>query len=360
MKLLSIVLGRSITWRIHPNDPILFKLDCLPGWSLVNPLLNEGVLRAASDHSTEMKTKATFVVGELAYLNSTGFYLALENDIHYDWSAENAFDLWDKRLYMLLKYLRYASKQVTLSSNIMSFGPIDINEVPLLEFPDKGKECATQAWHIKTAIGKDDIELVSGKSLVEPPPAYDGMLLDAIQALMNEDYRTAILFSAIAMENLARMKLLASFEVSFDENVLDRALKIELLPATDLQNNITRKSRLANLLIERSRFAELLDPISLILSGRSLLAENKDLYDEACKIYKDRNGIVHKGLTPDNGLTRFAGIYEAIEAVNCAIQLVEWFGERGGYVNPYDKSIGHIKCHSAIPKTFSSDPIDIS
>ena len=52
---------------------------------------------------------------------------------------------------------------------------------------------------------------------------------------------------------------------------------------------------------------------------------------------------------PGGEVTPYSGFKQAREAIQCAIQLVEWFGELGGYSNPLDPVDGMVVCHAANP-----------
>jgi hypothetical protein len=308
MKLLHVILERPIIWSIHPNDSDLFELNCLPGWKLVNPLLNNKISDDCSNPISESGSKVTFIVDENILLYSTHFYLAMKDNAHFEWTIESSLG-WEKKLFMLVKHFRYTSKQFSISPKNTSFGPVDIKELPVLDYPNKVEEVFVQAWHIHNAIDKNGIEFVSKQSLTEPPPQFDSMLLDAIEALTHEDYQTTVLFSAIAMENLIRIK---------SESIKDH-----------------------------NSFATLLEKASLTIMGKSLSVDNKKLYDAACEIYKKRNQIVHRGSIPNKEHTRLSGIRDAITAVKVATQLVEWFGEVGGYRFPFDDANGPVLCYNA-------------
>jgi len=246
-----------------------------------------------------------------------GFILALSDTSRdHDWS--NLSFIWNDRLTRLIGYLRYASKQFTLMPNIHSFGPRVVNELldPLI--PSIGDECSTQAWHVETALIKTDIEVVSQSDLDEPPPAYDTLLLDAMEAAMRKDYRASVLFSAMSIENLARLKLEMASKKS-----------PSLVTSNDLRN---------------AKLNKLLNELSRDILGKSLCEEKKSLYDKALDIYKKRNAIMHAGALHDK--TDYSIIWLASDAIQCAIQIVEWFGERNGYANPLDKKTGAIECNS--------------
>jgi hypothetical protein len=71
---------------------------------------------------------------------------------------------------------------------------------------------------------------------------------------------------------------------------------------------------------------------------------------EEPKIYDRRNRIVHKGIMDEAETNKVAGIYEAIDAVECAIALVDWFGELGGYISPLERTHGMVACHLPVKR----------
>jgi hypothetical protein len=125
MKLLHVILERPIIWSIHPNDSDLFELNCLPGWKLVNPLLNNKISDDCSNPISESGSKVTFIVDENILLYSTHFYLAMKDNAHFEWTIESSLG-WEKKLFMLVKHFRYTSKQFSISPKNTSFGPVDI------------------------------------------------------------------------------------------------------------------------------------------------------------------------------------------------------------------------------------------
>jgi hypothetical protein len=144
------------------------------------------------------------------------------------------------------------------------------------------------------------------------------MLLDAMEATMRQDYRTSVLLSAMSIENLARLKL----EIA----------------AKKMPTIIGPKE------LRSARLKQLLHELSLQLLGKSLYQDSRNLYNKALDIYKKRNAIIHAGALHDK--TDYSIARLASDAIQCAIQVVEWFGELGGYANPLDKKTGAMVCNT--------------
>jgi hypothetical protein len=110
-------------------------------------------------------------------------------------------------------------------------------------------------------------------------------------------------------------------------------------PASKKMPNVIRLNELRN-----AKLNQLLHELSLRLLGKSLHQDNQDLYDKALEIYRKRNAIMHAGAL--NNKTDYSIVRLASDAIQCAIQVVEWFGELGGCTNPLDSKTGAIVCNS--------------
>lgn len=343
MKLLSVELYEPVHWSVNPNDPLLTPLPCFSGWSLVNPILCESVWEALHPKSSEPRATVTYIYEGATIVRSRCLFLSADRDETIDESID-AVSAWDDNIFMLLKHLRYASKQITLSSPMLkSWGLKSLGAWPDCPRYGEGEKVATQRWHVGTAISQKHIEIAGRQNITEPPPAFDGMLLEAMSSLMRRDYKTAILLAAVSMENLARHSLAKAYDNAI-ANTNQGTLRIEFT-SNEIEQNTACREELFDLLVESRRFIELLNESSLILCGRSLLRDNKQLYDKARKIYDRRNRIVHKGIMEEAETNKIAGIYQAIDAVECAIALIDWFGELGGYISPLQKTDGMTSCY---------------
>lgn len=295
--------------------------------------------------NTSASIHPTFYNDGNYYFTSNVLYLVNTN-------AHNEIDFardhleWDSNLYLLLKQLRSASKQPDLSTKMSSFGLIDIDLPSSIEYPHIVEQCATQKWHLETAISYDDLQFVGSAEQLSPPPSYDTFLLDAIDALLHEDYRTTVLFSVLAMEHVARINIDEAVDAALQGISTIGGLRVEFLPPIHPVDNDNRRERLKKILLKDSRFQQLLDELPLIFVGRSVLMEDQNLYRKAVELYSERNKLAHRGTLTEEDRSRISGITLATEAVDCAIRIIEWFGERGGYANPLDKNGGLI-CYTA-------------
>jgi hypothetical protein len=138
------------------------------------------------------------------------------------------------------------------------------------------------------------------------------------------------------MENLARYKLTDAFFSAFESD--NPPIKIAFPPNGNQISINNSKDVLFDLLIKDSKFEKLINQISSLLLGKSLLKGNKTLYDDTLKLYIKRNQFVHKGQIVGLDDSYLSGISEARKAIDISIQLVDWFGETSGYEHPLDKN----------------------
>jgi len=302
-------LHSHIFWGMRPQDPKTFPLCSIPGWSLVNPLVYEPLRRKLRQVSDEWFIKPTFVVGDRYHLATDGFWIAVEQPPYVlarrDWRVTECIM---NRLERLVQYMRYASKQFTLIPRIsrLALAGYELDQPPEPLLPTKGDECYTARYALTTSLTKEDLEVVSQCDLAELPPTYDTMLLGAMQALHSANYGWAIVLSGVAIEHLALAKL---------------RLEMEAKPGV-----VSEKDR------REARLNDLLHRLRVKLSMPSLYCEKPVLYQEALTIYGQRNDILHGNVACDDN--DWNTLRLSIRAVQCAVDIVAWFGELGGYESP--------------------------
>ena len=67
-----------------------------------------------------------------------------------------------------------------------------------------------------------------------------------------------------------------------------------------------------------------------------MLIEDESLYQKALRLYRTRNKIVHRGELPsaDEGSLFKINESGAKEAMNCAKEVIKWFGVTEDYIIP--------------------------
>ena len=96
MVVLRVEFQGQMCWAVHPDDPMLFPLESLPSWSFLNPGVYPDMERAAPPMG-EFKAKATFIVDELFYFVSGGFFLVSQDN-----KPDQSLDFWMHHVQRLL------------------------------------------------------------------------------------------------------------------------------------------------------------------------------------------------------------------------------------------------------------------
>jgi hypothetical protein len=164
----------------------------------------------------------------------------------------------------------------------------------------------------------ETVAAVNQCDITQPLPAYDTLLLDAMEAVSRKNFSTAILLSEASIENLARSCLEREFEKT--PGVLE--------PGE----------------IQSAKINKLLGELSQGLLGRSILQEDPQLYDNTLTLMKRRNERVQTGGLREK--VDYSAIWAAMDAIQSAIRVIRWFGEPASYFSPLDCN-GSLLCSKA-------------
>lgn len=345
-------LGTSAVWRVIPDDPNVRPLVSLLGFKVVNPLLHPTLFKW-SMHTMHSGTPEPKIIGmgdQYALVRSP--YLAMLTN-HDAIKALAPLNAEDKDLAFfeglasiaknLTRALRYVTKQAQLPQEpgcgIMS---IHRDYDFTLQFPkmrERGNTFVSN-YELETAITLDRI-LEAERILGYPLPVVDSLLLDSIQALLDSDYRRALLFAAIAMETHVATTLDEFYNRIIESDQPSpnmHVISFELSGGTTQEKDPVYAS-----LAERAKtdFAMLLHELPLYLFSRSVLVENHALYQQARRLYRTRNLIVHRGEISDRAESSFDFSYaSAREGIESALAICRWFGLTEQYALP---GSGHVE-----------------
>lgn len=157
MVIFDVVFQNTLKWAISAEDPIAFPLDCLPGWSMLNPALYPRIVETDGPQIGGSTAKATFIDEGSFYFLSNVFFLVLDESCPRPaWGPEAGID-WETKLSALAIRLRSESKQASVSPELKNFGLRDVASLMSLELPNVGEPCSTQSWHLHTAIRAEHI-----------------------------------------------------------------------------------------------------------------------------------------------------------------------------------------------------------
>jgi len=343
VRIVEVHFTGDIKWRIHKNDLPTYSLQSFQGWSIINPLLYGDIIlmRQPIESQDTRQTKLGFFIENFVYMYTP--IMTFIPTTHSD-DRKSEVNKFGEYLRSYLQSLRYVSNQARLANPILiSFmiPYIEIAELPPLRFPqpDGSRYAGISRYRFDTAITWQHVEsadqLICNKNL----PLYSTLLLDAISAIVFGDYRRAILYAAISVETMARVRQDEEYNLLLQEG--DTPGMLRLVSCKQRDGSHVTKDPIYEYFESKLEFKILLHERSLYILKRSLLIEDESLYHHAMKLYKTRNKIVHQGDLPSGDETAYFPVNKtgALEAINCAISLFKWFGVAAEYILPSTTSL---------------------
>ena len=340
MSILSMALTKSMYWKISKNDPPYTELESMKGWSVINPLCYPELIRLGG--------RSTIRIRQMGMIDDTTVLVKTEGILFMVPFLSATDNSWTNPVVeytnAFFKHLRHATKQADIARDIieMSVGT-DLLSVPPVIFPipTQIQGIFIKAYIVDTAITWQSIKIADATLSNDTLPVFGTLLLDAILAFMENDYRRSILYAAIAAETMASTVLEETYEAFLKNGDPTGTIRLLALPP---KGGI--KDPIYEYLSSKSDFVQLIHQLPLYLLRRSLLVEDERLYQNARKLYATRNKIVHRGeLSNDENLSSYLPISEvgAREAIECTVGLFRWFGVPEEYTIP---RIAFYKCFS--------------
>lgn len=159
-----------------------------------------------------------------------------------------------------------------------------------------------------------------------PPeyPVYGELALDAIEA-RETDPRKAILFAAFAVEQMARANLESAYTRARNAPVAETW---HWVTRQVTKGQVVRKDPIFERLLKASRvsFGVLLVELPLYAFGRSMLDDNKSLYDWLRRLHSTRNALSHQGEPNDESMLQLTREGASL-ALSIASAAFAWFNE---------------------------------
>jgi hypothetical protein len=340
MRVATLMLSKDIHWLISPSDPPLVPLKQLSGWSVLHPL------------TALMPTEPirTFPVGDGRLIVSRPVLHCVvpeaEAGGHLGNAGKEGMRLDERfpehaELNRLLVRLRHVSRQATLprGDDFCGFCVPEIDELPQFEFgePYFGTVHFGDESHVETALTMEMVVKAGELPTDFEPPVYEGVLLDAFKAVKDHDFRTALFYSALAIEALAGAII--------DEEH-QKMLRATLFPphirAVESQEGKTKgelEDPVYKYLRRTSRFAELLHELPLYALQKSLKLDMPEVYEQARKLYQTRNSLAHRGEPSKDKDLLPVDLYGAVDALKCATKVFAWFGVSGKWSIPFERGV---------------------
>lgn len=309
----------TVNWRIRKDDRLVFYMDSLNGWGILNPLYGD-LLGPNSGGDAGY----CYLLDGTALVSTNELYLVPNEELD---DLGIVLNVLLSRLARLMGDLRYVSRQVTIPKEFWTFG---FREVPWppggIDFQPAGK-VLVQQFLVDTAVTAAHIGEADG---MPTHRTHHTLFLDAIQAFREKDYRRTLLYCAIAIETMANEKLDEEYQrvlKGTDERFRVNGLK-------QAGGAVVLKDPVFAFLKEKGAFSQLLHEQPLYLMGRSLLLDNPELYDTAVLVYRTRNRIAHKGVVANDEAVLSMSAQDSLKAINSVMEIFEWFREDSHYPSP--------------------------
>ena len=325
MRIVVEQLGTSVWWRLRASDGLLCTVSDGPRWALVSPLVYATVLQHVGYEDYKQGGLPT----------PQGAESLLTTNVMV-WETELEFSDGLCSLGTLLPRVRalfrYLSGQVQVPTGMLNAQMFSVDGLgkPSTEVRTLKQGIVIPNAGIETAVQWSHVEEARSLGVEWEMPAHADVFLDAVEGYLSGDFRKCILYCAVAAEAGARAVLFNAHHRAI--NSKDSHSEFRITEFSTKSGSI-RKDPLFDVLVPSSRpaFRRLLHEASLYFLGKSLLVDDKVLYDDALKLYELRNSIVHSGRSPGLAVLTFA---QALRCLRTTRKLLSWFGAKPDYAIP--------------------------
>lgn len=302
-----------IFWRLREDGPTEIPIAMMPNWSLVVPT-TYAPLAGTIDMRVSSAGETLIGRQELVMRHS---------------GADESESALFAEISKLLRVLRFLSHQQTVPRTMTS-------AMQPMEWPPEVGHVTTMSsvslrdYCVHCAVTHEHLGELSTISADFSIPVHVDVLLDALEAHVEHDYRRAILYSALAVETFA----LDDLDKAYSDVLVNRDIshRVQEIPGPGGLKVV--KDPIYDAISAGDNFARLLHERPLYLKNRSLLEEDDKLYRRALSVYGTRNKIAHKGTPPNDPKHLPLSDSGAVEALETAIAVFRWLGDHGPYV-PY-------------------------
>lgn len=310
-----VVQMSGITWNIHEEAPAKYNFKFLPDYRFINPYKFSKAYK-----SLNLLRSSPNFINQSCQMYTTGIileYIGLDE--------KPPFELIFEKLSLFLKYLRFESRQTSISpsAGISSIHfekqlekglANDIKSISIMAMNPRNFHTMVK-W---SDVIKADYKLTKKTDL----PVFEEMLLEAYASWGNQEYNKVLLFSTIAIESL----LAHSYDKIYEQERSRSKPRSTLRMAKGAMGHT--KDPIWKALMDRTDFKKLLHEAPLYLINKSILLENENLYRDLIKLYNTRNKIVHWGApiahSPDHLIE--LNSKGAFAALKMAIAIFNWIG----------------------------------
>ncbi len=320
-KLWELQLTGVVYWRLSLQGLSEVAVPGLPGWSVVTPI-GMGRMGRPSPWAHPFTDEIHLCEREI-FLR----YRGLDSvEPEPGTTASSALAL-----------LRFLSRQQTIPRRCVSAAlgkPEPYGELPLEWTQPQALGLSTRDYFIQCAVTDAHIDSLKKLPRDFSVPIHVDVLLDALEAHVDHDYRKSLLYSAIAMEAFAQACLDAAYSRVLAQRCAEHRVRgIEIAGGKEVL-----KDSVYEALSMGDNFSRLLHERPLYLLGRSLLIDEPDNYRQALTLYGTRNKIAHRGMSPEGEKYLPLSAEGARQGLRIAIDVFRWLGDPGPYV-PWDKLV---------------------
>ena len=297
-------------------------LQVLSGWCVASPLCIDRRLAGRCDVFNVMPDGTILVhCDTLLLVNRDG-----------NQTVPGAIELTSS-ISRFLNAIRVVCGQPEIPRSVVAHTPPhDIDDVVLPDdLPTTTTQSTFRRYILDSATTFDHLRAASDAVMNDALAVHREMASDAAEAAISSNYRSAIIFSAAAIESCAGSTLDAEYERQLNEPCHGPEHRFITIQVT--RNDSVTKDPIYLALRNGSgdggsRFLTLLHECPLYLLGRSIKIGNAELYRKAHSLYRTRNRLAHTGTTEgrQDGLLAvdFKG---AMDAIRIANEVMDWFGE---------------------------------
>jgi len=335
MLIAHLYLTKPIHWLVSSSDCTLAPLQCFPGWSVIHPLIHDLTPMEREERVNQFPTGDGRTTVSRHALNCV--VPGLEEEDNFE------------KMKNLLTRLRYVSRQATLPGEheYVTFYVSEVTQLPTVEFeePYFGKVHFGDSAFLPTALTMELVVKAGELPADFEPPVFEGVLLDAMRAIKQHDYRAAVLYAAMAVEVMVGTVLDDEYKKLLATAPAPQHFRV--VEVQDVKSKGSSEDPIYTYLRRQGKFLESLHELPLYLLRKSLKLDDPETYEQARKLYQTRNSLAHRG-EPCGTKEQFSADMDgATDALTCAVKVFEWFGVGGKWHVPFQEAVAEWRRRTA-------------
>jgi hypothetical protein len=325
----------EVLWKINlEQDSPIYQMRSRPSVLLIHPAIYSKLIRDF-DLREELKASCLAASQDSTYISTNLIVFGFSTEL--DWNKNTVNPQYCESLFTQLRLVSGNTK-IPRFWHEMQFD-IATSFPAMPKFGQKLPEARyVSPGELDTAIRWQNIPEIDENIISNRVPIHQMLLFEAVSAIDESDYRKGVLFAAISLESA----ISTAIELAYS-----RARKGEEINGGRIQANYANKNEredekrdpILDRLIQTARFQDQLHEVALYALGRSMLFDNKALYDSCLKLYKTRNKIAHTGDAAEGNANLLSLDYSGASiAVATASATFHWLQIQSGIVTSKDSA----------------------